>query len=347
MRVRLGVLVLALLALLPSTPARAVGAFGGNVRVAQGAYYARLGIGTDGVTRGFVQVGQSWRYVQGSGSRWTTSPVTLDGNPLAVAVSGTTTWFVVRSTGGLYVRSRSASGAIAKGPKLTADPNTTDVTLAAADGRWWAVWSQQSGQGGSYLYEAHTLAGDGRTRLAFSSGSQVTDGGPSLAWMPATRTAVIVWTHGRSEGTNSLVRTTSKGGAWGRPSQVDSQGFGGVVVTNGSTVAIAAVHRTTKGAVLGVWVGGATGALPRRQTTLLIGAGNISIGASGSRITATFNAFQPSGATIARVLERNGSTWTEATLAQPAGSKALDTQSYRGRARVFFYRGSDITVRSQ
>ena len=346
--IRPALVIAALAALLPLSSASAVGTFGGVVHYApSGCSLPVVGMGGDGLTRGYVNCGSGLRYVQGSGTHWTSSAVSFSGQVVAVAVSGTTTWFLLTTSTGLYVKSRSGSGSLSAARKLSSSTGPAGVALAAYGGQWWAIWGEGTSNSGFSLFEAHTLAGTGATRRAYGSAtSAIADAYPAVAWLPTTKTAVIAWTHGRSQGTFSVVRTTSKGGSWAGVSSVDSAGSGPVLATSGATVILADAHGSSRGTTLGIYVGAASGAMSLHAASLPA-AGGISVAVSSGRITAGYNGYSSAGV-VPRVVERNGATWSEATFNQPSGGRVVATESFGGRARVFF----DVTsgapvVRSQ
>jgi hypothetical protein len=344
--IRPALVIAAIAALLPLSPASAVGTFGSSHRIdAANCSGLVSAVGSDGKTRGFESCSAGLRYVEGFGAHWTSSPANFQGTVLAVAVSGTTTYFLLEA-GGIFVKSRSATGSLSPARKLSSG-RSAGAALAVYGSQWWAVWGEGNGNSGFNLFEAHTLLGTGATRRAYGSPtSQVEDAYPTIAYQPATKTALIAWSHGRSAGSLTAVRTNSKGGAWGAVSALDSAGEGVVAAISGGTVVLADVHGTSRGPVVGVYVGGVTGSMSFHALSRTA-ATPVGVSISGGRIDVVYNYYTSTGR-AAGVGERNGGVWTEATFTSPSQAVAVATQSYGGRARVFFalpYGG--IAARSQ
>lgn len=339
MRVRFSALVVALLVAVPLTNAHAVAPFGPVVHITP--TYCQQSVSatsTSGTTRGYyICNGGPWRSFQGSGSSWTTAATPYGSNQgvLAVAVDGSITWQVTVDSTGTWIRSRIGSTYYGGRRLTTTKLRREDVTLVAAGGKYDVVWSQDGGpSGGAQLWEAHTLGGTVLPRRFYGSTSSMNrEGYPSMAYQSSTHKVVLAWTHAITQSQQSVLMSSSSGGAWAAPKTVANNAFFSSVAVYGSRVAIGySTYTGTCGCSGRVALGTTSGITGRHALTgqvdgwPLVAISNGIIGAVWlSRISPY----------PIRVAAYASGAWTERTLGSPYPSFLHDIGSAGGKLRVF------------
>jgi hypothetical protein len=132
---------------------------------------ADAGIDGAGVLRSFASFvgggcsGNRIRYGARSGSTSTSLLSPYNGTVLAVAVDSTATWLLYRATDGTRLGGRTHAGAWKASNRLSS-VRAGSGDLAAINGRWWAVWSEQTSSTRGSLWNARTIGGtSARTRV--------------------------------------------------------------------------------------------------------------------------------------------------------------------------------------
>ena len=335
-------------------PAAAVGPFGPSETVIGGCSngVGDAAIAADGTTRGFVNcTGRSsgtirfFRDTPSAAPAVETSPYI--GFVEAVAWDGQDSTYVVFEQGGtLRIGKRvESTGAYSPATTLTttgANAVFFTADVVAANGQWWAVWSEQVGPGGEFaeidLFQRHTLLGvQGRTRITTTIDSD--DVEPTLAYSGGRVT--MVWTRAFAPavpGPEDLRIAHSTGGAWlSRPfaslgnfnSDADvtiSAGVTWVTWTRDSSVFVA---------------DNAGGAFVSRQVT---SAGvDSTVAVSGSSAFVAWDAFNADRVVVA---QRTGGVWTSGQLDSPS-SFPLRVVAQGTKARVVYVRDQAILIRTQ
>jgi hypothetical protein len=339
------VVVAALLSIALTTPAEAVTAFGSVVRMTSNGCGGVVGTSPTGTTRGFVicSATSGWRFVQGSGASWSTasSPYGNNTDILAVAVDGTTTWFVTTSDSGTYIRRRSGS-TYYTGIRLTPKRvNPREVGLVASGGKYHAVWAQENGAGGSTLWEAHTLNSVLQPRRFYGSlTSGTAEHLPSLAYQSSSHKVVVAWTRAVTQSQQSVVMSYSSGASWHAPISVASGAYGTSLAVSGSTVVIGyaamaaapcSCSRVATGTISGITarraLSGQSYSVPRVA---------ISSGVVGAVWQSGISPYP------VRATTRVSGTWSERTIGSPyptASNGLVGVASVSGKLRFFAYYG--------
>jgi len=179
-------------------PADAGSSANGTVRGASSGCYA------DGSIKFF--------WYQGGTSAAIKSP--YRGTVLATAYDGGSYTFVVYVDvhNSLRLGRMSDSGSAQQSVVLSSANSYFTADLVAADGKYWVVWSEQVGSSGQQeLYQRRTLSGTkGKTRIT-TTGSQIHDYEPTVAYSGGRLT--LVWTRGSTTGSD-VKMATSTGGNW-------------------------------------------------------------------------------------------------------------------------------------
>jgi hypothetical protein len=348
---RLGTLLLAALAVAAlAAPARAVGAFGPAVTVADlgcaGGDYstAKASVNADGVTRGWaVTVGAScgddriW-YFQGAGRSWTRERSPYRGVPMAAASDGTGAYLMYRASDGVHLAKRTPGGTFTAGRLLSDStyPITRGAVLATG-GSWWAVWTEQTGENRfgdpvSGLFQAKTYGTDqGRQRITFRADS---DDAPDLALRPGGG-AVLVWQRVTElPETGSIRVATSADGAWTSRAFATGSDFGPYNQTPAVTTDSHWTYVTWELDAHIFESDNRSGSFHGHRFATL---GSVpAIAVSGGR---TFVAWTPPSGrapTHVFVAERLGSTWTGLNLARatPGYERAAEVTGHVGKATV-------------
>jgi hypothetical protein len=197
--------------------------------------------GTGGMTRGFVSFDGgacgTQRYIYwfaGRGDAWHSGETPYAGVVMAVAADGGSALVLYANGEGTFLGRRSNDGDFAN-PRRLSRHGLTGAVIPSGDviglgGKFWAVWSEQVGEGGEFaqteLFQSQNV-GEGhyfdgvmpRTRITFSSQS---DDFPTLIAEPAgdgAQTFALAW--GRNDGaqgaSSDLWFARSSGdGAWAK-----------------------------------------------------------------------------------------------------------------------------------
>lgn len=351
---RIAALSAALLAVVPLTPALAVAPFGPTYRVTPNNCGFVSATSSSGQTRGYEACTNGWRFVQGSGSSWTSSasPYSASENVLAVAMDGASTWQVTSNSGGTYLRSRTGS-TYNPGKRLTAQRvGTGDAAIVALGGRYLVVWSQGNGAGGAHLWEAHTLGSNTAPRLLYGNANQPNwrEVNPSLAYQATTHRTVLAWSHQLNASQNSVFMTNGAGGPWATVRTVAGGAWQPSVAVEGSTVAIG--YGREDGTTCRCGGAVATGTTSGMTSVhALSGQLNVppKVALSNGVLGAVWIARSSQATYPLRVATRSSGVWSErviGTLSNPYGLG--DVASVAGRLRVFAsYPGNYVGVRSQ
>jgi hypothetical protein len=175
----------------------------GTAVAASGAY--GLVHGFANYVRGTCGDSSAW-YFQGTAGRWTQTRSPYQGDVLAVADDGTSTWILYldgRSYDRVLLGRRLHTGRWFFPPVLSrlvgsaVGSGVQGASLVASGGRWWAVWAQalpdpQSSSPATTLFQAKTLGGTQSAHRITSVTSAYPESRPALA---LTRDA-----HGRPTG---------------------------------------------------------------------------------------------------------------------------------------------------
>jgi hypothetical protein len=339
-------------------PAAAVGPFGPAETVIGGCSLAAgdAAIAVDGTTRGFANCTDAdpgpvrfFRDTPTSAPVQELSPYT--GVVVAAAWDGQNATYVVIAGGGaLRIGKRlESTGSYSPLTTLTTVQNGAvgaSADVVAANGQWWAVWTEPVGPGGEFaqtqLFQRHTLLGtQGRTRITTTAGN-VDDFAPTLAF--ANNRVTLVWTRATSSaagGPADLRIAESSGGAWlSRPlaSLGDQNTDADVTVNAGVTW----VTWTRDG-----------------QTVVADNAGgtfhSLTFGGFGSEPTVAvsgthvFVAWRSDTANRAVIAERTVSGWTSGQV-DVTPSFPLRVLAQAGLARVIYWRGAPtpaLVIRTQ
>lgn len=358
MRVRrTAVLTAAALALLPMAPAHATGAVGPVQRVTgNNCYHSVTVTPPDGITRGFANCSSGVRYVQGSGTTWSTAASPYGPNEViaAVAVDGSTTWMITSNANGTFLRSRTGTTYNA-GKRLTATRSLRDsAALLAVGGRYLAVWSDNGpNNSGAHLWEAHTLGGNAAPKKLYGDDNDPNyyETNPQLAYQPSTHRAVLVWQHQKTTSITSVLMTNGGGGPWATVRTVAPNSYRPSLALSGSTVAVGygRLGGSTCGCAGAVSTGTTSGmtathALSGELTWgPLVAVSNGVLGAVW--VMRTNTSPQP-----VRITTRSGGVWSERILGTPypQGNAIEGVGSAGGRLRFFAtYDPNFVGVRSQ
>jgi hypothetical protein len=346
---RTALVTTALLVALPLALAQAVAPFGAVVHITPTTCQQSVSsTSATGTTRGYYRCSTgSWRSFQGTGSSWTTGPTpyTASQRVLAVAVDGNRTWQVTTDSTGTWIRSRIGSTYYGGRRLTTALVDGGDAAVVAAGGLYYVVWSQGNGEGGAYLYEAHTLDGAVSSHRFYStSNTNNREFEPSMAYQSATHKVVLAWTHSLSVSQNSVLMSSSSGGPWAAPKSVASDAFYPSMAVTGSRVAIGyTTYSGTCGCSGRVALGTTAGITGRHAVTGQV-AGGLLVATSNGIIGAVWlSRISPYPIRIASYAS---GAWTERTLGSPYPQQLNDIGSAGGKLRVFAGYGY-IGVRSQ
>jgi hypothetical protein len=151
---------------LPPAPTRPVGFSAASVVGKAGCGDSHTVVDADGLTRGFMVCttpdGEGALYYVASaafGSRWHLTRVASGRTVLDVADDGSTTYGLVDNGSALEVFARTHAGVV-KVTRLadTGDGSDVEGAITARQGKWWALWSEASGDCACFpLYEARTM----------------------------------------------------------------------------------------------------------------------------------------------------------------------------------------------
>jgi hypothetical protein len=266
---------------------------------------------------------------------------------LAVAWDGQGAAYVLFQHGSALLLGKrvEATGAYAPATTLSSGSGVVSFTgdVVAANGLWWAVWSEQVGPGGEFaqleLFQRHTLLGvQGRTRIT-TTADNVDDFEPTLAY--AGGRVTMVWSRATNPavpGPTDLRIAESTGGAWlSRPlaSLGQFNEDADVAVNAGVTW----VSWTRDGAVV---VADNTGGAFHSRTLTTAGAES-TVAISGSN---TFVAWYAYNADRVVLAERSGGTWTSGQVDNPS-SYPLRVVAQGTKARVVYVRDNSVLIRTQ
>jgi hypothetical protein len=337
-----------------TTPAAAVGPFGPAETVIAGCTdgVGDAAIAADGTTRGFFNcTGVSsgtirfFRDTPSSAPAIEVSPYT--GFVTTVAWDGQGATYVVFQTGGTLRIGKRVESTGAYSPPTTLTITGANVVafsadVVAANGQWWAVWSEQVGPGGEFaeidLFQRHTLLGvQGRTRITTTTDSD--DIEPTLAY--AGGRVTMVWTRAFAPavpGPADLRIAESTGGAWlSRPfatlgnqnSDPDVTIYAGVTWVTWTRDLTVVVADNAGGTF---------------NSRILTSAGvDPTVAVSGSF---AFVAWYSFGGDRVVLAERAGGVWTSGQVDSPS-SRPLRVLAQGTKARVVYERDTSVLIRTQ
>jgi hypothetical protein len=227
-----------------AAPARAIGAFGPPVTIADppcafDAWNVDLARDAGEVAHGFADLwgtdcneGFAIQYFEGSGSTWTAQATPYHGFVAAVAWDPTGTYLLYVDAARLELRitKRLTNGTYTGGRLLSThvdvDGSLPQGDVVAAGGQWWAVWREHVAPGGSPggednetdLFQAYSIGGTLHARQRITTTPQW-DSMPTLAATPgSTFPLTLVWARGGSDldpGQTDLRRALgSAAGTW-------------------------------------------------------------------------------------------------------------------------------------
>jgi hypothetical protein len=345
------------------TPATAVAPFGPAEQLVAGCGVG-LGdavIASDGTTRGFAECpadpddpnGPIWFFRDRPGQAPSQQQTPYTGFVLAAAWDGVgATYLLYQQDTTLKIAKRvESSGAYSSPTTLATGAAALFFTgdVVASAGKWWAVWSEQTGPGGEFaqteLFQAHTLLGtQGRTRIT-TTASNVFDVEPTLAY--ASGRVSMVWSRWTNPftgtGQSDLRRGSNTGGGWST-----------VLLTAAGNVNLAADMIVYAGVTYVTW---------ERDGRIVVTSNS-----SGTFASRTFNtpgfvpsvsvslgklfvawAASPSGGDVDNrvfLAERSGGVWTGANVT-PAPSAPVAVLAQGGKARVVYRTDTDVQIITQ
>ena len=351
------IVVLALAALLVgNVPAAAVGPFGSDVILAD-CIPGPMGasIASDGTTRGFIPctggVGDGaigyFRHKPGLALVKDPSPYT--GKVLATAWDGVDALYVIFTQGSdLKVAKRTESTGAYSGTTLLASgagvvPFTADVVASA--GKWWAVWSAQTGPGGEFaqteLFQRHTLLGAAATTRITHTAASVGDAQPTLGYNGGLVTLISSRTTNPAiPGPSDLRIATSTGGSW-TSTTLASAGTTNDRPDSVNVNGVTYVAWQRDGAIVQADNAGGTFAT---HTFATHGVGP-KVGASGGRVFVGWTIGSSSSQQLF-FAERSAGSWTGVVLASFPGVAAA-VLGQGGKARAIYGEDERFHLRAQ
>jgi hypothetical protein len=223
------ILLLLLLAILPTSPARAAG-FGPPIRVTpDGCSVARFLTDSRGVVRGAATCSDGRVSVlTRGGASWQRAVTTWRGTVLAVADDGSALFVLSAKDGTLFV-ARRTHGDKTYPQRVLGQHNAVQAVMVARNGHWHAVWRTYVPPGDvpDHLWQGGTLFPGGATQITFDAH---TDVAPQLAFGPAGQ-LVLAWE--RFTSPSSVRFATATEGTW-RSRQLSPRG---VAATGAALVA--------------------------------------------------------------------------------------------------------------
>lgn len=272
---------------------------------------------------------------------WTMQPLGRYGQPVAVATDAAGLYVLYRADtadGNAAILHRDRSGTVTS-RQLGRSGAVGAGTVAARNGKWWAVWSGASGSGRNFaLVEAGTMFGPTAPRQ-ITSGTTTTDSWPSLALRDDGR-LVLLW--------QRTADTTMPGAEL----RVATRGPGGWVSRTLATGDAAASNLATDGAhVFAFWVSQSqpvvasdeSGTLTARRFPTRACVTSGAVAAAPGQVIAAFNQCAPtasgreSGFAVT-ALERRSGAWTSAAVYRSDSTvrPATTVVTRAGRATVLF-----------
>jgi hypothetical protein len=169
-----------------------------------------------------------------------------------------------------------------------------------------------------------------------------------MAYQATSKRAVLTWTHQTSQGHDTVLMSSSAGGAWSGSRTVDSQGNTPSLAVNGSQLVVATHHYdgTTCQCGTAVFTGTTSG-----MTAFKVMSGQAAsppmMAMSSGVITLVWYVYSTSSRPLRVATRSAGGTWSSVTL-NLSPYAVYDAGSYGGRFRFFSSAatGQSVVVRS-
>jgi hypothetical protein len=185
-------------------------------------------------------------YFEGAGRIWRHTRTPYHGRVLAAGWDTTGTYVLYVARDGVRIAKRTPRGVFTGGHRLSLGTEISGGDLLAANGTWWAVWSELSHGQGYFLTQAKTYGRDIRRQRIIRHGDGILDFGPALAWRPGGG-AVLAFSREHDTGRFTYYEPWVAGSTDGRwsarhftlPGAPDLMGERMAVATHGSSTYLA------------------------------------------------------------------------------------------------------------